>query len=500
MWPREGTVLTVSSRAMVAACERLGLDTDALLRAVGIERQTLEDPDVRLQGREAAALWAKAYELSGDPVLSLHAAEACPLGAYKVIDYMGSSARTVGEAFRYSARYFKLINTAVRVSVDESGDPITFDVAGEDGPGGVTRAYAEYCLAAFTLHVRAATGVPFSIRLVTFSHRTPPDVSEHERVFGCPVRFEAERNRLFLDRTVWETPTSGAHPGVLGVLAEHAEHLLSRLPRGPDLIERTRRAIGARLRAEPSADLAAAKRRLPRRCARRPSMSRTLGSRVNADACTVYETHALGPGEPGRAAHHQHEAWVLHQVAAVQATGLQRQAEEPLQPEPLNNVWCLPKVTCVDIEGGTDGDDKVHTDALGQFEGKKFLFRRAQTNPNNVRIDGSNRFGELLPLVFRQGAKRRGISADTIRVAKASPCNELKLFGDALSSPAKEVLHRHSSSCDHNIAEEIGPVASFHCMGTFESANPDDGNTILQSGYIAGESWMHGKAAIIEVV
>src|SRR5262245_13999848 len=133
MWPREGTALTVSSRALVAACERLGIDTEALLRSVGIERRRLEDPDARLLNREAGALWARAYELSGDPVLSLHAAEACPLGAYKVIDYMGSSARTVGETFRYTARYFPLINTAVRLFIDESGDPVTFDVAGENG-------------------------------------------------------------------------------------------------------------------------------------------------------------------------------------------------------------------------------------------------------------------------------------------------------------------------------------------------------------------------------
>src|SRR5512144_2212962 len=149
MWPREGTVLTVSARALVQACARLGVDTERLLRTVGVDRPTLENPDARMLNRDAGALWAKAYELSGDPVLSLHVAEACPLGAYKVIDYMGASARTVGEAFRCSARYFKLINTAVKVSIDESGDPVTFDVAGETGPAGVTRAYAEYCLAAF---------------------------------------------------------------------------------------------------------------------------------------------------------------------------------------------------------------------------------------------------------------------------------------------------------------------------------------------------------------
>ena len=272
-WPRGGTVLSVSSRALVEACARLGVDTDRLLSDVGILRETLQDPDARLPNRDVGALWAKAYELSGDPVLSLHVAEACPIGAYKVIDYMGVNARTVGEAFRCSARYFPLINTAVRIAIDEAADPVTLDVAAEvGGPDGVTRPYAEYCLSVFVLHVRKGTGVPFRVRRVTFTHRTPPDVSEHERIFGCPVRFEAERNRLFVDRAAWDTPTrASADTGVLAVLTQHADLLLARLPRGPDLVERTRRAIGARLRGgDPSLEsvareLAMSERSLQRR-------------------------------------------------------------------------------------------------------------------------------------------------------------------------------------------------------------------------------------------
>ena len=248
MWPQSGTVLTVSSRALIGACHRLGVDTDTLLRSVGVSRATLEDPDARLEASKVGALWSKAYELSGDPVLSLHAAEACPLGAYKVIDFMASNAATVAEAFRYSARYFPIINTAVRLPIDESGDPVTVDVVDESGPTGVSRPYAEYCFAAFVLHCRAATGVSFPLRRVTFVHRTPPDIREHERVFGCPVRFEAEHNRLSIDREAWETRAAGSQPGVLQVLTEHADHLLEKLPRGPDLVERTRRAIGERLR------------------------------------------------------------------------------------------------------------------------------------------------------------------------------------------------------------------------------------------------------------
>lgn len=247
-----GTVLTVSSRALVQACQRLGLDTEALLNAVGIDRTTLEDPDARLEASKVRALWTRAYEQSRDPVLSLHAAEVCSFGAYMVIDFMAANAATVGEAFRCGSRYFGLINTGVRLPIDETGDPVAFDVEDESGPSGVSRPYAEYCFATFLLHVRAGTGVSFPVRCVEFVHPAPSDCTEHRRVFGCPVRFGADHNRLSIDRDVWETPASSGNSGVLDVLKEHAEILLQKLPRGPDLVERTRRVISERLRGADS--------------------------------------------------------------------------------------------------------------------------------------------------------------------------------------------------------------------------------------------------------
>lgn len=248
MWTRDGTVLTVSSRALVTACERLGVDTTVLLESTGIDRRTLDDPDARLKAGQVSALWSKAYELSGDPMLSLHAAQACPVGAYKVIDFMGHSARTVGEAFAFAARYFKLVNTAVSLPIDDSGDPVLFEIVDESSASGASRVYAEYCFAAFFLHTRETTGVPFELRRLQFTHPRPPDVMEHERIFGCPVEFDAARTCMQLDRHTWETRTRHANVGMLEVLAQHADLLIERLPRGPDLVERTRTALSRQLR------------------------------------------------------------------------------------------------------------------------------------------------------------------------------------------------------------------------------------------------------------
>jgi AraC-like DNA-binding protein len=75
------------------------------------------------------------------------------------------------------------------------------------------------------------------------------------------------------------------------VLSEHAELLLSRLPRGADLIERTRRAIGGRLRGgDPSLEGVAREMGMSERSLQRHL--RDHGSSFNALADEVREATA----------------------------------------------------------------------------------------------------------------------------------------------------------------------------------------------------------------
>src|SRR6187399_1774713 len=92
-------VLTVSSRALVDACEALGLDTEALLSAAELTRADVSDPDARIPVEKMSALWREAHARAGDPDLALHAAEALPFGAYTVIDFMARTAASIGTAF-----------------------------------------------------------------------------------------------------------------------------------------------------------------------------------------------------------------------------------------------------------------------------------------------------------------------------------------------------------------------------------------------------------------
>jgi len=233
---------------MLDACARLGLDTGQILRAAKLDPATLQDPDARIPVEQVDALWRKAYELSNDPNLALHAIEVLPFGAYRVIDFLASSAPTIGAAFAKVSDYFPIINTVVRLPYEVGDRHVTVAIEAPLRPSTITRPYAEYTLAAIFLRIRTATNQPFPLMRVEFSHSQPADISEHERIFECPIRFGAETCRLLIARDVWDTPRTGVDPTLFSVLDTHAKMLLDQVPSSDDIVGRVRKAIEAELR------------------------------------------------------------------------------------------------------------------------------------------------------------------------------------------------------------------------------------------------------------
>lgn len=234
---------------MLEACARLGLDTERIREAAKLDRATLENPDARIPIEQADALWQKAYELSGDPNLALHAIEVLPFGAYRVIDFLASSAPTIGAALAKVSDYFPIIrNGAIRLPYVVGDRVVTFALEAPSCPSAVTRPYAEYTLAAVFLRTRIATHQRYPLLRVEFTHPRPADISEHERIFDCPVVFGAETCQLVIARDVWDTPRVGSDPALFSVLDSHARMLMDQLPKPAELVSQVREALEAELR------------------------------------------------------------------------------------------------------------------------------------------------------------------------------------------------------------------------------------------------------------
>jgi AraC-like DNA-binding protein len=242
-----GSVLSVSSRALLDACARLGLDTSRILQAAKLDPAQVQDPDARIPVEQVDALWRTALELSNDPNLALHAIEVLPFGAYRVIDFLGATASTIGVAIAKVSDYFPLINNVVRLPYVMGDREVTLTLEAHGIPSPITQPYAEYTLAAVFLRTRTATNVRYPLVRVEFGHARPADVREHERIFECPVVFGASASRLVVAREVWDMPRAGGNPALFSVLETHARMLLDHLPRPVDVVGRVREAIQAEL-------------------------------------------------------------------------------------------------------------------------------------------------------------------------------------------------------------------------------------------------------------
>jgi AraC-like DNA-binding protein len=263
-------VLTVSSRALVEACDAMGLDTTVLLDAAELSRAEVNDPDARIPVEKMTALWDQAYERAADPHLALHAAEALPFGAYAVIDFMARTSVTIGTALERISHYFPLINNVVELPMTVVGDRVRLDMVDRRGAGRLPPAYAEYVLAAIVLRARVAVGIDFQLDAVEFAHDAPADDSEYVRIFGCPVQFGGERTGIVLTRDVCEMRVARGDSGLAAVLEKHAQMLIAELPQVSDSIGEVRAMIRDQLKGgDPSLNNVARKLGTSRRSLQR---------------------------------------------------------------------------------------------------------------------------------------------------------------------------------------------------------------------------------------
>jgi AraC-like DNA-binding protein len=240
--PTTPTVAVTSTRAVVQAAERRGVDVDALLADHGLTRPLLDDQDARLPAPVAAVVWRDAARAAREPELPVWAALELEWKAYRVIDLLAASSATVGEALEMLARYFRIINDSIRLELVElPGSRHALEVHRADG-GPVPPPYLDYTLAACIYRMHYAAGVPIHPEV----HRTrsaPADRTAHERALGPHLHFDSDRDRAVLDEAQWSTPMLACDPVLRSVLAEHAGHIVDSLPEPVDLLREVREAL-----------------------------------------------------------------------------------------------------------------------------------------------------------------------------------------------------------------------------------------------------------------
>ncbi len=199
-----------------------GLDSDRLAGEVGLDRSRLSSTEARIERRYFRDLFVVAEELSGDPLIGLHAGSKP--GQHTLLTYLTMAQSTVGDALREQARFAQLAFDSLRLEIVER-PPYTYNQV-DLGPD-QTHHECEYLTALWIRPLAAQTSLGARASEVSFSHPPSGPKPEYERVLGCNVQFRKSVWAIAFTNEVLNQPIAGANPAVAQALAGEASQRLA---------------------------------------------------------------------------------------------------------------------------------------------------------------------------------------------------------------------------------------------------------------------------------
>jgi len=231
----------------LAHMRQAGIPVNALLDRIGIDERETNERDRYVPHSSLLAFLDAALEMTNDEALGPHAAEAVRPGDFHILEYAAGSCANLGESMQCATRYLRLMHAGMRVWLVVEHDWAVLHFGKSDG---VTMADTamEFLVASFLMFGRRYTGMNLRPMAIDFRHDGPADTSEHERIFGGTVRFNAGRTAMCFPAEALTLPHAQADGTLRAILVQHAEHLLSQVPDRPSFSQCVREMIAAELR------------------------------------------------------------------------------------------------------------------------------------------------------------------------------------------------------------------------------------------------------------
>jgi AraC-like DNA-binding protein len=203
-----------------------GGSPERVLLAAGLSPRDIADPDHFVDLQKMLLLQDAAAREVGDDTLGLKLALTYNRNRLGALGYAVLNAPTIGVALSNFERYAHTLLRGVRVVIEVRADEclVGYDISVGDRE--LPRQNAEGSSALSLELMRRLIGPEWRPKRVLFGHRRPADVTEHNRVFGAPIRFEAEHTFAFVfDASDLDRPVRGADVGILPIVLRYLDEI-----------------------------------------------------------------------------------------------------------------------------------------------------------------------------------------------------------------------------------------------------------------------------------
>jgi AraC-like DNA-binding protein len=208
-----------------------GLDPSRLLREFRVQRNFLREPDLMMPIEPACRMLQAAAERSGVEAFGLLMAEARKVSSLGPLGMFVREQPTLREAVDAMARYARLLNESLAISIEQSSEVAVIREELLVGDAVSVRQPTELAVGLLFKLMRGFLGPDWKPRRVCFRHEAPQDRTVHQRVFGREVHFGADFSGIVCSPRDLTVVNPQADP----TIARYAKQLLdSHAPAGSE--------------------------------------------------------------------------------------------------------------------------------------------------------------------------------------------------------------------------------------------------------------------------
>src|SRR5262245_4723359 len=242
--PDAATQILVGLGALAAELAAEGISVRDLFARTGVDPAQLEDVHARISHRQRLALYRNARRLAKRSDIGLLAGARQRISDYGIYGYAMVSSRTFGDALLFSLDHITMAGPAVRqISFRiEGGTLAILRSHGLDTLGDLLPFAAEFWRSSMTVLFSRVLELPFPSKRMIFPFPAPVHWRNYERMFNCPIDFDADRMEWHFDAKVLEMPCPNANPITAKICQQVCDVVLTERPGETELVRRIRTA------------------------------------------------------------------------------------------------------------------------------------------------------------------------------------------------------------------------------------------------------------------
>ncbi|NUR58100.1 MAG: AraC family transcriptional regulator [Catenulispora sp.] len=188
-------------RSLAAVAAEDGFDLRPLFADVGLEESMMRSPALRVSYRQGAAVIEQALALTGDASLGLRVGASQHPTSWGLLGFALIASDTLEQAITTGVKYQNLSGAMLVWSAAWEADGFVVRVELPDPAlyPAVAAFLIQEAFASAVALTRLTVGPQFRPRRVEFGFPAPGDTEPFDRLFGAPVAFDTEHNRLVID-------------------------------------------------------------------------------------------------------------------------------------------------------------------------------------------------------------------------------------------------------------------------------------------------------------